>query len=445
MTASDTEVQASGKCPMSGRGATDPRNVSLDQTSLSDLEILARPKAFYRAMRSRDPVHYDAKLDMYLVSRFEDLQTVVRDPAMFSLERGYQAQYAKGFNEEFQEIVKRDGGGFFGDPIMTDPPCHTRVRKLMEGAFTAHRVKELEPRISAIVADLIESFAGKGQIDGVSDFSVPLTIKVICEQLGLGSQYEDKIQRWSLAVTAQIGRMQTHEQMLENAREICDLQNCLIANIRAREAQPQEDMISDLVHARSDDAENPALSFEEVVPLVRALLIAGNETTATALSNLLFILATEPAIARQLADAVDDERLLTRFIEELLRFAPPVRGLARMTNREVELGGTLLPADAHLLLLFESANQDETVFPNPDEFDLNRGNIGRHVAFSAGIHRCVGLSLARMELKVAAREIVRRLDNIKLTIPPEEIRYLPTVATHSIEYLPLSFTRRQGK
>ncbi len=440
MSASDTEVKASGKCPMTGQEVID-----LQEVSLSDVEILARPKAFYHAMRTNDPVHYDTKLDMYLVSRFEDLQTVVKDPATFSLERGYQAQYAKGFNEEFREIVKRDGGGFFGDPIMTDPPYHTRIRKLMEGAFTGHRVKELEPRITAIVSNLIENLADKGQMDGVSEFSVPLTIKVICEQLGLDSQYEDKIQRWSLAVTAQIGRMQTHAQMLENAREICDLQNCLIENIREREAHPQEDMISDLVYARSDDAENPTLSFEEVVPLVRALLIAGNETTATALSNLLLILATEPDIARQLADAVDDERLLSRFIEELLRFQPPVRGLARMTTREVELGGTLLPAGAHLLLLFASANLDETVFPRPDEFDLNRGNIGRQVAFSAGIHRCIGLSLARMELKVAAREIVRRLDNIKLAISPDEICYLPTVATHSIEHLPLTFTRRQGK
>jgi len=438
MITTETEGQQATGCPVTAAGS-----VPLAEMSLSDPEILARPNAFYRAMRAEDPVHYDPKLDMYLVSRYEDLQTVVKDPATFSLEMGYREQYAKGFNEEFQRILIREGGGFFDDPIMTDPPYHTRIRKLMESAFTAHRVKELEPRITAIVGDLIDSFADKGEVDAVNAFSVPMTINVICEQLGLGEFARDKIQRWSLAVTAQIGRMQSHEQMLENAREICDLQNYLIKCIRERQAQPKEDMISDLVHARSDDAENPTLSFEEVVPLVRALLIAGNETTATALSNLLFILATEPKIAQQLADAVDDERLLSRFVEELLRIEPPVRGLARMTTKEVELGGTKLPARAHLLLLFASANDDENVFPCPREFDLNRGNIGRHMAFSSGIHRCVGLSLARMELKVAAREIVRRLDNIKLGIPLEEIRYLPTIATHSIESLPLTFTRRK--
>ncbi len=438
MVNKETENQAAGTCPVTGQG-----EIHLEDTSLSDPAILARPNAFYKALRRDDPVHYDAKLDMYLVSRYEDLQAVVKDPITFSVEKGYQAQYAKGFAGEIQDILKRDGGGFFSDPIMTDPPYHTRIRKLMESAFTAHRVKELEPRISAIVGDLIEEFADRGEVDGVNDFAVPMTIRVIAEQLGLSQFHADKIQRWSLAVTAQIGRMQTREQMLENAREICDLQNYLIKCVREREAEPREDMISDLVHARSDDSENPTLSFEEVVPLVRAMLIAGNETTATALSNLLFILATEPEIAQQLADSVDDERLLTRFVEELLRLEPPVRGLARMTTREVELGGTKLPAGAHMLLLFASANDDETVFPCPRDFDINRGNIGRHVAFSSGVHRCIGLSLARMELKVAAREIVKRLDNIKLAIAPEEITYVPTIATHSIERLPLTFTRRK--
>jgi cytochrome P450 len=114
-----------------------------------------------------------------------------------------------------------------------------------------------------------------------------------------------------------------------------------------------------------------------------------------------------------------------------------------MTTKETELGGAKLPAGAHLLLLFASANDDDTVFPNPREFDLTRANLGRQVAFSSGIHRCVGLSLARMELQVAAREIIRRLDNIKLAIAPGDIKYLPTVATHSIEHLPITFTRRQ--
>ena len=426
-----TEAQTQDTCP------------TLADMSLTDPQILAHPTGFYRILRAEDPVHFDPKLGMYLVSRYEDLHRVLRDPLTYSVEHGYKEQYAKGFAAEFNEILIRDGGGFFPDAIMTDPPQHTRIRKLMEKAFTAHRVKELEPRITAVVADLIEAIADKGEMDGVKDLAVPITVNVICEQLGLDHVDAHRIQRWSLAVTAQIGRMQNRAEMQANASEICDLQNYLITRIRARQAAPREDMISDLVHARAPDEANPTLSFEEVVSSVRALLIAGNETTATGLGNLLFILATQPDMARQLSEAVDDERLLNRFVEELLRIEPPVRGLSRMTTREVELGGRTLPKGAHLLLLYASANDDEAEFQCPRDFDIERGNLGRHLSFGAGIHRCVGLSLARMEIKVAAREIVRRLGDIRLAVPVEAITYLPTVATHSIASLPLTFSRRR--
>jgi cytochrome P450 len=425
-------IEAQSDCP-----------AALGDLTMTDPTILAYPTDFYRTLRREDPVHYDPKLGMYLVSRYEDLHNVLRDPTTYSVEHGYKEQYAKGYAVEFKEILIREGGGFFPDAIMTDPPQHTRVRKLMEKAFTAHRVKELEPRITAVVAGLIEQLADQGKADGVKDFAVPMTINIICEQLGLNHFDADRIQRWSLAVTAQIGRMQNREEMLANAREICDLQNYLIARVRERQAEPREDMISDLVHAHAPDEAVPTLTFEEVVSCVRALLIAGNETTATGLGNLMLILATQPEMVRQLSEAVEDERLLNRFVEELLRIEPPVRGLSRMTTKEVELGGKILPAGAHLLLLYASANDDEAEFACPRNFDITRGNLGRHLSFGAGIHRCVGLSLARMEIKVAAREIVRRLDAIKLAVPVEDIAYLPTVATHSIASLPLTFARRQ--
>jgi len=423
-------------CPVAGH------EVNLKEASLQDPELRAHPNEFYWTLRHEDPVHYDEGLGMWLVSRFEDLQTVFADPITFSVEQGYKEQYAKGFIDEFKEILERDGGGFFPDAIMTDPPEHTRVRKLMEQAFTAHRVKQLEPEIAEVVCRLLDKFADKGHADGVHDFAVPMTIEIICAQLGIKEFDPEKVQRWSLAVTAQIGRMQDREAMRENAKEICDLQNFLIAEIRSRQETPRDDLLSDMIHAKAEDEERATLSFKEVVSLARALLIAGNETTATALGNLLCLLATHPDIQQELVDNVEDERYLTRFVEELLRMEPPVRGLSRMTTREVELDGVTLPAGAHMLLLYASGNDDETVFECPRKFDMNRKNIGRQVAFGGGAHRCVGLSLARMEVKVAAREFVRRLKDIKLDMPVEEIRYLPTVATRSIERLPLTFSKR---
>ena len=314
----------------------------------------------------------------------------------------------------------------------------------MENAFTAHRVATLESGITTIIVNLIEKLVAKAAagepLDGVNDFAVPLTIAVICEQLGISQVNAQKIQRWSQAITAQISHMQDRKQMLENAEQICELQNFIIAEMKAREHEPREDMISDIVHARLEDGGK--LTFEEAVSLIRALIIAGNETTATAIGNLLFVLATQPALARTLRDSVDDDRFLSRFVEELLRVEPPVRGLAKMTTREVELGGRLLPNRAHLLVLYASGNDDETVFECPRRFDVNRSNLSKHVAFGVGVHRCIGASLSRMEIKVAAREITRRIDDIKLAVPVEEIQYLPTVATRTIRQLPLRLTRR---
>ena len=426
-------------CPVTSA----PLSLRGDESRLDPL-VRNNPFAFYAALRQQQPVYYDAKLDVYLVTRYEDIEAVLRDPVTFSLEHGYQDRYANGFVDELAEIVNRDGGGFVRDIIACDPPAHTRLRKLLDKAFTAHRVKTLEPRIRQIVADLIEPLAQRGFGDGMNDIGIPLTARIICEQLGFDYHEvgAERIARWSAALLAQIGRMQTHEEMLANAREICDLQNYIIPHIRARAAQPQEDMISDLVHARLDDDQNPTLSFEEQISCVRALLIAGNDTTAAAITNLLMVLATQPELAQQLYDNADDERFLTRFVEEILRIQPPVHGLFRTATREVTLGGTTLPAYAQVCVLFASANDDEARFGCPRTLDVNRGNIGSHLTFGAGIHRCIGAALARMEIKIAAQEIIKRIDHIRLAIPPEEIPYLPTLATHTITSLPLRFVRR---
>ncbi len=437
MTSSEQHIQNTA-CPM------ELDNVPLSDMTLTDPLIQARPQAFYTKLRDEDPVHYDAKLGMWLVSRYDDIVTLLRDPVTFSDKQGYEAQYASGFFAEFKQILQEQGGGFFPDVIKSDPPEHTRIRKLMDGAFTAHRVKMLEPAITRIIADLVEQAAGKaagGQvIDGIKDFAVPLTIAVICEQLGMNQYDGDKISEWSVAITAQIGRMQNREQMLENAKKVCELQNFIIAQMKDREAHPKEDMISDLVHAHTEDGGK--LEFGEAVSLVRALIIAGNDTTATAIGNLLFILATQPALADQLYANVEDERFLNRFVEELLRFAPPVRGLAKMATCDTELGGVKLPKGAHMLVLYGSGNDDERHFACPRTFDVSRGNTGTHVAFGVGIHRCIGASLARMEIKVAARELIKRVTAIRLAIAPEDVKFQPTVATHSISALPLTWARR---
>jgi cytochrome P450 len=417
----------------------------LDEGTLTNYDIQARPREYYRAMRKGDPIHYDKGLNSWLVTRHEDIWAVQSDPITFSVQHGYHEQQARGMHDEFRNYLKEHGGGYFPDAIMSDPPYHTRIRKLMEQAFTAHRVKDLEPRITEVVRDLIASVVAKGNsCDAVKDIAQPLTIRIIVEQLGLDHGLEAKIVEWSMAVTAQISSMQSRETMLANAAKIAELQHYIIGKMKEREAKPSEDMLSDLVHAKvkHEDGTEEKLTFEEAVSLVRAMLIAGNDTTATAIGNLFYVLATKPGMAEVLESCLDDERKMNRFVEEHMRNEPPVRALSRMAVKEAVVNGTTIPEGAHMLLVYDSGNDDETVFPDPRKFDLERPNLGRHVGFGGGPHRCIGIALARMEVKVAAKEIARQMKNMKLAISQDEIRYLPTVATHTIESLPITFEPR---
>lgn len=423
---------------------TDAERELLATGTLADPAIQARPREFYKAMRKGDPIHYDPKLNSWLVTRHEDIWTVQSDPVTFSVQHGYHEQQARGMHDEFRAYLEEHGGGYFPDAIMSDPPYHTRIRKLMEQAFTARRVKELEPRLHAIVRDLIAEYADKGQCDAVSDIAQPLTIRVIVEQMGLDHGMEDQIVEWSKAVTAQIGAMQSRDTMLANAAKIAELQQYLIGKMKEREKEPREDMISDIVHAEvtGDDGTKEKLTFAEAVSLIRAMVIAGNDTTATGIGKLFYVLATKPGMAELLAEVAEDERRMNRFVEEHIRNEPPVRALSRMALKDVEIGGTTIPKGAHMLLVYDSGNDDETFFPEPRKFDMDRPNLGRHVGFGGGPHRCVGIALARMEIKLAAQEVARQMKNIKLAIPESELTYLKTVATHTIESLPITYEKR---
>ncbi len=410
----------------------------LATATLKDPELAAHANEFYAAMRLGDPVHFDPQLGSWLVSRFEDMQTVYRDPFTYSANYGLKLFYAGAFAKEFREILERDGGGFFEDVAPTDAH-NPRIRKLLEQAFTARRVKSLEPGIVKLVTGMIDKIAERGRCDAVREFSQPMTIAVICEQLGFEQMDAERVERWSHAVMQTVSAMQTYETMVANAKEMAGLQLFLLDRLRERQDTPREDITSDLVHAVGEDGSK--LSLAETLSLTRAMIAAGNETTATAVSNLFFLLATNPQQTELLRQVADDDRLLTRWVEEFLRLYPPVRCISRGITREVELAGKVIPKDAHMLLVFASANQDEAAFADPLTFDLTRGNLGQNMAFGSGANRCVGAALARMEIKVAAREIIKRLKDFKLEIDIADIKFVPTVTTRSFASLPMSFSR----
>jgi cytochrome P450 len=301
-------------------------------------------------------------------------------------------------------------------------------------------MKSLEPEFEALVDARIDSFIELGRVDGLNDLAIPTAIGFSTQQLKVVDLEMATIRRWGAAYLSQFSLMQGREQMLGIARELCDLQRYLIQLVRRRVEHRHDDMLSDLIDARIED-ERPGLDFEELVATARAILINTHDSVSTAMSNILLKVATDPVIAERFYASAADERLMSRFVEELLRLEPPVRALSRITTKPITLGGVQLPEGAHLLVLFASGNDDEAVFRCPREFDMNRPNLVRSLTFGSGVHLCLGISLARMQLRVTATRVAKRMRSLCLAVPLEEIRYLPNVALLTVEQLPLEFVR----
>jgi cytochrome P450 len=425
-------TNSTARCP-----AGQERLESLAGVSFIDPAIQVKPFAYYRALRDGDPVHYETDLGMYLVSRHEDLMAVLRDPIVFSQELGYYRQMAHGHLDEMKEILAREGGGFFPDVANIDPPRHTRVRRLLSQAFGRRRMKALEPQFERLVDELIDKFIESGEADGLHDLALPMAIAFSMQQLQVDDLDMGTIKRWGSAYLSQFSLTNTRDDMIRAAQELCEMQNYLIALVEKRMETPEDDMLSDIIRADTPDEE--PLTFEELVATARMLLINTHDSMSTAFTNILFKVATDTAIAQQFYAAADDDSQMGRFIEELMRLEPPVRALSRVTTKPVTLGDTPLPEGAHLLILFASANDDEAVFECPRQFDASRINIRKSLTFGAGAHLCLGISLARMQLLVAAKQTARRMKNISLAIPIEDIRYLPNAALLAMERLPLRF------
>jgi cytochrome P450 len=410
--------------------------------SLGDRKTVECPYDYYEAMRSEDPVHFDEKAGTYIVSRYEDIKQALAQPLVFSSGLGFKNQKRQGFSEEIDEFYRSKGIPKFEIIVNSDPPYHTRIRSLMEKAFTAHRVATMEGYISEIANALIEGFIDEGEIDFAARFAVPLPIYVIADQLGIPRSDFQNFKRWSDASVAPLGRLLDRERALWCAEQTVEMWHYINDRIAERRAAPFDDMIHDLVHARIDDPENPVLTPMELFEVVRSLIVAGNETTTTAIGNGMLVLLKNPDLVQKLLANIDDDRMFSRLTEEILRLEAPVQGLPRMTTQDTELAGRKIPKGSLVYLCYASGNRDSGKFDDPDSFSLERKNAGQHLAFGSGIHRCIGAMLSRMEIKVAMRLLIKQLEHLKLTVPESELVYTPSMVIRPLVSLPISFTRR---
>ena len=402
------------------------------------------PFGYYERMRREDPVHFDERAGAWLVTRYDDIKQAARMTDVLSNGLGLDNVGRAPWQDEIDEMMRREAFGPHraGDNFNVDPPLHARRRGLVNQAFGAHRVSAMEEDITTIVRDLLDAFIGRGEADLVREFSVPTAIYVISDLLGVPRERRDDVERWSDASVAPLGRGITEQEAYRYARDMMEMQRFLNEQFQERRGDRKDDMLSDLVHAQIDDEENPTLSRTELLSCGVALLAAGNETTRNGISWGSLILALNPDLMQKLRAAEDQERALKRFVEETLRIQPPVPQLPRVAVEDCEIGGTRIPRGSFIYLCWASANRDAATFENADDFDLDRANMGRHLTFGSGVHRCLGAMLARMEMKCAFREIVNRLDGLRLNVPEENLDIWGTFVFRGPRSLPVTFRHR---
>jgi cytochrome P450 len=381
------------------------------QFSPFDPAIIADPFPAYAELRRDAPVHYSPDDDLWVVSRYDDVLRILRDPDRFSSARGMgllaSGRARAGVRSPFEDL------GRLRILIATDPPEHTQLRRLVSRAFTPRVIAALEQQVrrvcGAMVDDLIDAGA---EADLVLHLAYPFPVIVIAELLGIPAERRSDFKRWSDGVVGTLSGTLDASKAATVGAELFSFFRDIVAE---RSQTAGDDLISQLVvNGRDGDA---ALSADEIVMFCILLLIAGNETTTNLIGSTMHALWDRPDQLRRIAA---DPGLVPNAVEEALRFCGPVQGLFRGTTADVIVGDTEIPERSYVLILFASANRDEDVFDDPDRFDATRDATG-HLGFGWGIHHCLGAQLARLEARIAGEVLLERLASLEPRSTPERI------------------------
>lgn len=400
-----------------------------------DPVMLNPPWALFETLRENAPVFEIPGMGAYLVTRYEDVHQVVMDPATFSseLEFGTGLSFLPATPEKEAALAR---GGYRWVPTVgfTDPPVHKRVRSVVQKAFTARRVHQLEDVVRRFAEEIIDGLDPTAVIDYAQQVALQLPVMVIGESLGVAKADRARFNRWSDAVLARLGEQITEKQDLALIGQYVDSELYFTQLIADRRAQRTDDLLSDLVYAQIE-SEDP-ITDEELMSIVSFLPVAGSRTSAGLLGMLMHHLVDNPD---DLARARADDAYLDAVIEEVLRTQSPIQAWFRRTTREVELGGITIPADSRLLVAYASANRDDRRFGCPAQFEPDRDNIREHLAFGRGQHVCPGASLARASARILTRTFLDRFPVIE-PAPGENVVYHPNLVHRMVDNLPIVVT-----
>lgn len=369
-------------------------------------KVTQDPYPLYAALRGRSPVHHSRLMDAIVLSRYADVDRILRGHARFSVNPDLRMSRKARYKPTPEER----------SILFIDPPDHTRLRSLVNKAFTRSAINALEPRTREIMGALLDGIREPDGFDLMQTVAIPLPVIVIAEMLGIPQEDRARFRVWSDRRARLLEPMLTRSERKTAAEASTQLSQYFLSIIRSRQGEPRDDIMTRLVQA---EEQGDSLTETEMLNMLRLLLIAGNETTTNLIGNGMLALLRHPD---QLQALRDDPGLIPAAVDELLRYDSPVQMTLRCAVEDCDINGTPVRAGQDVILLGGSANRDPDAFKNPDELDFNRPEQD-HISFGRGIHYCLGAALARLEGRIAFEMLLERFDSLRLLTDNPAFRY----------------------
>jgi len=390
-------------------------------------EVLQDPYPTYARLHEEGPVHYldvGSKWPVWSIISHAECSSVAKDPRL-SAKRAQQMLLSLPLSRqgEFAELARMLGLWL----IFMDPPEHTRLRKLLNRGFSAAAVEGLRPQVETIVGQMLQPLQHGSEVELMRDFANPMPVRIILEMLGIPQELRDTFVDWSRAIAVFRGNP---NRTVEEARAAQDALLELTEFFRKTVAERRRNKGSDLISLLIDiEEEGEVLTEEELYAQCIALLFAGHETTRNLIGNGIYALLQHPNETSELRERPE---MIRSAVEELLRYESPVQFTARVLKEDIEVCGQQIRKGWTVLCMLGAANRDPKQFKEPDELDLKRLN-NQHLAFSAGLHFCIGAQLARLEGQIALLHLVQRFPKMKLAGPRPE--WAPTFGFRGLKSL----------
>jgi cytochrome P450 len=389
-------------------------------------ETLSDPYPIYARLRAEAPVHR-SPVGVWLVLGYDEAVRILRDHDNFSVDHSNRLNTEATGETLGPTSAER---GMENIMLFKDPPDHTRLRGLVNKAFTPRVVESMRARIVEIVNGLIDAVEPRGEMDVIADFAYPLPVTVIAEMLGIPEEDREGFKRWSRQIAPILDPVISDEVFYQIAEAGLGLAVYFDELVAKRREAPGDDLITELIHA---EEAGDRLTPEELRATLILLLVAGHETTMNLIGNGTLALLRNPSEMERLRA---DPSLAKTATDELLRFDGSVHLTARTATSDVAIGGVTIAKGEMAMVILGAANRDPAQFPDPDRLDIGR-DPNRHLAFSAGGHFCVGATLARAEGQVAFATLARRLPRMRLADP--DPAYRATITLRGLQALPVTF------